>query len=203
LQPSDDLLVQLSKAGDRDAFNELIKRYESKIYSIAYRFSGNHSDAGDLAQEAFIKAFRGLNSFRGDASFATWIYKILSNVCRDEIRKQQRHKLVSLDDLTIHSGNSSYLISTELSPQDYLEKIEIQNLVQEQLNSLPSDQRLILVMRELQGMTYEEIAKEMDCNLGTVKSRLSRARQSLKNNIISCQEHFAVEPRLRDKGEEG
>lgn len=199
----DSILVNQSKSGDLDSFDELVKRYEGKVYTIAFRFTGNHADASDLAQEAFIKAYKGLKSFRGDASFATWLYKIVSNVCRDELRRQQRQKNVSLDDLVIHPGNAQYLESTEQSPEEYIEKNEIQHLVQQQLNNLPEEQRLILVMREIQGLTYDEIAIALDCNLGTVKSRLNRARQSLKQNVLKYRELFDKVIRLTDQGKEG
>ncbi len=194
----DTALVNQSKSGNLDAFNELVKRYESKVYTIAYRFTGNHADASDLAQEAFIKAYRGLNSFRGDASFATWLYKIVSNVCRDELRKQQRKKNVSLEDLVVNPGNARHLESTEQTPEEYIESDEIQRLVQQQLNNLPEEQRLILVMREIQGLTYDEIAVALDCNLGTVKSRLNRARQNLKQNVMKYRELFDRVIRLSD-----
>ncbi len=203
MHPEDNELVDMAKSGNMDAFEELVTRYETKVYTIAYRFTGNHTDASDLAQEAFIKAYKGLISFRGEASFATWLYRIVSNVCRDELRKQQRQKNISLDDMMIHSGNAPYLVSTELSPQESLERNELNNLIQEQLNGLSKDQRLILVMREIQGLSYEEISVALDCNLGTVKSRLNRARQSLKQSLWKCREHFDFEIRLTDKGEGG
>lgn len=203
MHPDEDLLLKRSRDGDLNAFEELVKRYESKVYTIAYRFTGNHADAGDLAQDAFIRAYQALGSFRGDASFATWLYRIASNVCRDELRRQQRHKKVSLDEMMTQSGGNPTLVSPGLSPQECLEKKEIQELVQKQLDSLSGDMRLILVMREIQGLSYEEIAVALDCNLGTVKSRLNRARQTLKQRVIGHRELFDIEFRLPNKGEEG
>lgn len=203
MHQDDDLLVKRSRGGDPDAFEELVKRYEGKVYTITYRFTGNHADAGDLAQDAFIRAYQALGSFRGDASFATWLYRIASNVCRDELRRKQRQKKVSLDEVLSQGGGNPFLVSADMSPQDCLEKTEIRDLVQRQLTSLPGDQRLILVMREIQGLSYEEIASALDCNLGTVKSRLNRARQALKQKVLEHRELFDMQIRLPGKGEEG
>ncbi|MCL6611346.1 MAG: sigma-70 family RNA polymerase sigma factor [Peptococcaceae bacterium] len=199
----DSLLVERSRDGDLDAFEELVKRYESKVYTITFRFTGNHADASDLAQDAFIRAYQALRSFRGDASFATWLFTIASNVCRDELRKQQRKKKVSLDEVMSQPGGNPSLVTMDMSPQECLERNETQDLVQRQLNSLSEDQRLILVMREIQGLSYEEIASALECSLGTVKSRLSRARRSLKQKVLEHRELFDIKIRLPNKGKEG
>jgi len=204
LHPDDDLLVKRSRSGDLDAFEELVKRYESKVYTIAFRFTGNHADAGDLAQDAFIRAYQALGSFRGDASFATWLYRIASNVCRDELRRKQRRKKVSLDEvLSQGGGGNPSLVSVDMSPQECLEKTEMRELVQRELAGLPRDYRLILVMREIQGLSYEEIASALECNLGTVKSRLNRARQALKQKVLEHRELFDIQIRLPSKDKEG
>jgi len=192
----DELLVKRSKGGDLDAFDELVRRYQGKVYTVAYRFMGNHADAGDLAQEAFIRVFQALSSFRGDSSFATWIYRIASNVCRDELRKQQRQKKVSLDEMISQNGGSPLLVSGDPSPQEQLERIELRDQVQRHLNELSGDHRLILVMRDIQGLSYEEIASALDCSVGTIKSRLSRARQALKRKVLDKRELYRDEIRL-------
>lgn len=203
MQADDDMLVKQSRDGDLDAFEELVKRYEGKVYTVAYRFMGNHADASDLAQEAFIKAFQALTSFRGDSSFATWLYRITANACRDEIRKQHRQKKLSLEEMISHGGGSYPVAGTEPSPEESLERWELHDLVQKQLNGLSGDHRLILVMRELQGMSYEEIAASLDCTLGTVKSRLNRARQALKQRVLAHRELFDINDRLASKSKEG
>jgi RNA polymerase sigma-70 factor (ECF subfamily) len=180
----DDVLVQKCKNGDLDAFDQLVKRYETKVYSLAYRFTGNHADANDLAQETFIRVYQALSSFRGDSSFATWLYRVASNVCRDELRRQQRRKKISLDEMMSQAGGNLYLADEGESPEESLEKSELQQAVQKCLNSLSDEHRLILIMREIQGLSYEEIAAALDCSLGTVKSRLNRSRQALKQKII-------------------
>ena len=203
MHPDDDLLVKSSRDGDLKAFDELVKRYEIKVYNIAYRFTGNHADASDLAQDAFIRAYRALPSFRGEASFATWLFRITANVCRDELRRQQRQKKVSLDEMMSQPGGNPSLVSSDRSPQECLAIKEIQDFIQRQMDSLSPDQRLILVMREIQGLSYDEIASALDCSLGTVKSRLNRARQSLKQKVLEQRELLDNEIRLLNKGKEG
>ncbi|SHF07195.1 RNA polymerase sigma factor [Desulforamulus putei] len=180
----DQLLVERSKKGDREAFEHLVQLYENKVYTIAYRLMGNHADAADLAQEAFIKIYQALPNFRGDSSFSTWIYHITVNVCRDELRKRQRRPTVSLDEPAADGNNNTYEIrSAAPGPEEMLDRSETQAMIQHCLNTLSDDYRTILVMREIQELSYEEIAEILGCSLGTVKSRLSRARQALKEKI--------------------
>ncbi|MFZ5645449.1 MAG: RNA polymerase sigma factor [Bacillota bacterium] len=201
MHPDDEHLVKRSREGDADAFDELVKKYQSKVFTVAYRFMGNHADANDLAQDAFIRAYQALSSFRGDSSFATWLYRITSNVCRDEIRKQNRYKKVSLDEMMTQPGGGPNLTAADLTPEESLDRVELRDTVQRHLNSLSSEHRLILVMRDIQGLSYEEIASSLDCTLGTVKSRLNRARQTLKKRIIEQRELFDNEVRLPGKKE--
>ncbi|GAB6157919.1 sigma-70 family RNA polymerase sigma factor [Desulfotomaculum varum] len=192
----DQLLVERSKKGDREAFEHLVQLYENKVYTIAYRLMGNHADAADLAQEAFIKIYQALPNFRGDSSFSTWIYHITVNVCRDELRKRQRRPTVSLDEPAADGNNNTYEIrSVAPGPEEMLDRSETQAMIQQCLNALSDDYRTILVMREIQELSYEEIADILGCSLGTVKSRLSRARQALKEKI-SQQMSFASPKRL-------
>jgi RNA polymerase sigma-70 factor (ECF subfamily) len=201
VQPDDEQLVRRSRTGDLDAFDELVRKYQSKVYTLAFRFMGNHADAGDLSQDAFIRAYQALSSFRGDASFATWLYRITANVCRDEIRKQSRYKKVSLDEVIMQPGGSGSLAATGPTPEESLEKVELKDVVQRHLNALSDEHRLILVMRDIQGMSYDEIAASLDCTLGTVKSRLNRARQTLKKRLLEHRELIEGELRLPGKKE--
>ncbi|ABO50796.1 RNA polymerase, sigma-24 subunit, RpoE [Desulforamulus reducens MI-1] len=194
----DQLLVERSKKGDREAFEHLVRLYENKVYTIAYRLMGNHADASDLAQDAFIKIYQALPNFRGDSSFSTWIYHITVNVCRDELRKRQRRPTVSLDDNSSDSNNSNtYEIrSNDPGPEEMLDRSETQAMIQACLNTLSDDYREIIVMREIQELAYEEIAEILGCSLGTVKSRLSRARQALKEKISKQMELITPAKRL-------
>lgn len=192
----DQLLVERSKKGDREAFEHLVRLYENKVYTIAYRLMGNHADASDLAQDAFIKIYQALPNFRGDSSFSTWIYHITVNVCRDELRKRQRRPTVSLDEPTGENNTTYEIRSNAPGPEEMLDRSETQAMIQECLNNLSDDYRTILVMREIQDLAYEEIAELLGCSLGTVKSRLSRARQALKEKISKQMELSSPQRRL-------
>lgn len=198
MQPSDDFLIRRSKNGDLDSFEQLVRRYESKVYNIAYRFLGNHADAADLAQEAFLRIYQALPGFRGDSGFMTWAYRIISNACRDEIRRQQRSQALSIDSVSgEHGGPAPYHpASQEPSPEEVVERNELSELIQYCLNELSDEHRLILIAREIQDMSYEEIAVALDCSLGTVKSRLNRARQAFKEKYLARAENFRREKRL-------
>lgn len=187
----DQLLVERSKKGDRESFEQLVRLYENKVFTIAYRLMGNHADAADLAQDAFIKIYQALPNFRGDSSFSTWIYHITVNVCRDELRKRQRRPTVSLDETTGENNITYEIRSTAPGPEEMLDQNETQVMIQQCLNTLSDDYRSILVMREIQELSYEEIAETLGCSLGTVKSRLSRARQALKEKLSKQMEPLA------------
>lgn len=188
----DEVLIEKSKNGDLDAFEQLVRRYEGKVYTIAYRFMGNHADALDLAQETFLRLYQALPGFRGESSFMTWLYRIAANACRDEIRRQQKHGFLSLDGVNSAGGEAAAvgccsagqsLGAAIISPEEAVERRELNEAIQECLNSLSPEHRMVLVMREIQGMSYEEIAGVMNCSLGTVKSRLNRARHSFKEKF--------------------
>jgi RNA polymerase sigma-70 factor (ECF subfamily) len=200
LQLSDEVLVQKSKQGDLDAFNELVLRYESKVYSVAYRFMGNHADASDLAQETFIRLYQALSGFRGDSSFSTWLYRVTANACRDELRKRQRRCNVSMEEMIASSPANMPVADSDYSPEETVQRREVQRQVQDCLNELTDDHRLILVMREIQGLSYEEIAGVLQCSLGTVKSRISRARNALKEKMKRKGELLSRHSRQIGKG---
>lgn len=195
---TDEILIDKSKNGDLEAFELLVRRYESKVYTVAYRFLGNHADASDLAQETFLRLYQALPRFRGDSSFMTWLYHITANACRDEIRRQQRYHVVSLDAEIGNNGTQaiSQLSSRALSPEEAAEQKESDEVIQKCLSNLSEEHRLVLVMREIQDMSYEEIAVVMKCSLGTVKSRLSRARQAFKEKFSVQRELFSTDSRL-------
>lgn len=196
----DEVLVSKSKNGDLDAFEELVRRYEGKVYGMAFRFMGNHADAMDLAQEGFIRLYQNLPGFRGDSSFSTWMYRVVANACRDELRRRQRQRSVSLEEMADSAGGSIPVPSAEVSPEEAAERNELQEYVQMCLNSLSEEHRLILIMREIQGLSYDEIADTLDCSLGTVKSRLNRARHALKDRVAMHRELFNGDYRLSVKG---
>lgn len=174
-------LVRAAAHGDESAFSELVRMYENKAYHLALRLCGNAEDAGDIAQEAFLAAWRGLPSFRGEAGFATWLYRLVSNAAVDYLRRTKHQRAqVSLDDEELHLDT----VDPTPSPQEDAEDKDLQRVVQDGLQRLGDDHRTVLVMREVQELSYEEIAHTLKIDLGTVKSRLARARGALRKILL-------------------
>lgn len=180
-------LIQRSQQGDLDAFEQLLLRYEKKVYTIAYKYMGNREDASDLAQEALIKAYQSIGSFRGEASFGTWIGRITANKCLDELRKRKRIQVTSLDEeVELEEGSVQKELAAEGdTPEEHTVRQETVHYVQSMLEQMREEYRIVLVLRELEGCSYEEIAAQLSCSLGTVKSRISRARSYLKEQILA------------------
>lgn len=179
-------LIALSRRGDVDAFGQLVATYERHVYTVAFRFMGNHADASDLAQEAFLRAFRGIGKFRGDCSFKTWLNQITANVCRDQLRKQRRNPTISLDAATNSEDDPAQVILPDYSncPEQVFQQREEREYLQEVLNTLPIEFRIVLILRDVQGLSYEEIANSLNIPLGTVKSRLNRARHLVRDKLL-------------------
>lgn len=167
-------LVLRAKRGDQDAFEQLVLDNQNRIYSLALRLMGDREEAADLAQEAFLKAWQGLPTFQGESSFSTWLYRLTSNVCIDALRRNRRRQAVaetvSLDD------DDSWIepADWEGDPQRLLERAELSRAVERGLEALPDHFRQVLVLRELSGLSYQEIGTAMELDLGTVKSRIAR-----------------------------
>ncbi len=191
----EELLLEKSKAGDVEAFEKLIEIYQKKIFNLAYRMIGNFDDANDLAQETFIRVFRSIASFKGQSAFSTWIYRITTNVCLDELRKRKNKKEMSLDaEIQLEDGEMKrQIMSDDPLPDEVAEREEIRSIVSGAIDSLPEDQRLVITLRDIQGLSYDEIADVLDCPSGTVKSRINRARQALKNVLLAKRELFNEE----------
>jgi len=181
------LLIRQAQAGDLTAFEELVTIYQGKIATLSYYLTGNHTDAQDLAQEVFVRAYTNLKSFRQDAELGTWLHRIAINLWSNMQRRQKFTNLVSLDDpVQTESGDLARTVAStdqDGDPAGALEGKELQSTVQQALRSLPEEYRTVLVLREVEGYSYEEIAKIAGCSLGTVKSRLSRARQALREKM--------------------
>jgi RNA polymerase sigma-70 factor (ECF subfamily) len=184
---SDEQLVKTCLQGDSQAFEELAVKYQNKIYALAYRYMGNEEDAYDMAQEAFIKAYRSLRSFKGDSSFGTWMYRIATNVCLDELRKRKRRIVtLSLDEpLATRDGDEveKEIADTAPTADIIYEQKELSQYIQQVLSEMKPDHKITIVLRDIMDLTYEEIAQVLDCSIGTVKSRLSRARDSLRKKL--------------------
>ncbi|MBR1456318.1 MAG: sigma-70 family RNA polymerase sigma factor [Oscillospiraceae bacterium] len=166
--------------GDVNAFEDLVAAYEKNVYNLALRMTGNAQDAEDMAQEAFIKAYNSLPNFRGDSKFSVWLYRIVSNVCLDFLRRQNRRPASSLSVEDEDGEETQMDVPDESqSPELLLERRLTREAVQRGLQALPDEQRQILLLREIQGLSYEEIGLALDLEAGTVKSRIFRARKKL------------------------
>ncbi len=190
MEHSEQLLLERAKSGDVAAFEELIDAYQKKVFNLALRIIGNYDDAADLAQETFVRIFKAISNFKEQSSFSTWIYRITTNVCLDEIRKRKNKKVVSLDeDIHMDDGDMKrQVVSDDPGPDEAAEREEVRRVVNNAINKLPEDQRSVIILRDLHGMSYEEIAKILDLPGGTVKSRINRARLALKNVLSSERE---------------
>ena len=173
-------IVQLVLQGDVNAFEKLVLEYEKSVYALTQRMTGNAEDAADMTQETFIKAYNSLSSFRGDSKFSVWLYRIATNVCLDFLRSKSRKPTVSLS-MEDDDGEEVELdIADESqSPERLLERGLTRDAVRRGLNALSSEYRQILLLREIQGLSYEEIADVLTLEVGTVKSRIFRARKRL------------------------
>lgn len=183
----DDDLIKLSLTGDTRAFEELVVRYQNKVYTLAYRYMGNEDDANDMAQEALVKAFRSLKAFKGDSSFGTWLYRITTNVCLDELRKRKRTvHMISLDEPVATMDGDEY--DKEFADQSptadiIYEQKELEAYLQANINLLKPEHKTVIVLRDVMDFTYEEIADILQTSIGTVKSRLSRGREILRKKL--------------------
>lgn len=188
---TDQELVRRAKAGDQDAFEQLVLDNQNRVYSLALRLSGDREEAADLAQEAFLKAWRSLPSFQGESSFATWVYRLTTNLCIDYLRRQRRRQetapSVSLDD---EESGWAEPADWEQDPHRKLEASERGCALARGLEQLPEHQRRPLILRELSGLSYQEIAQALDLDLGTVKSRIARARLSLRKILLEDGNFF-------------
>ena len=179
-------LVARAKAGDNDAFAQLMRDNETRIYNLTLRMTGNPDDAMDLAQEAFLNAWRGLKFFKGDSAFSTWVYRLASNACIDFLRRKKRRQDISLSMPTDEEDDSQPDIPDDrFHPERELERQELRQAVTEGLNQLSDEHRQVLVMRELSGLSYQEIADILALEAGTVKSRIARARISLRKILLN------------------
>ncbi|MFQ3549168.1 MAG: sigma-70 family RNA polymerase sigma factor [Armatimonadota bacterium] len=185
-------LIQRCKNGEIGAFDELITKYEKRVFNYAYRVAGNYDDANDVAQEALIRVYNSLHTFRGDANFTTWMYRIVTNVFLDDRKKQKAHRKVSLDEYIDLDENSvtRQFEDNSPTPEVVIEKKEKDQFVQNAISTLPEYQKIIVTLYHIEDLSYEEIAEILQLPIGTVKSRLNRARLALKEKLENIPELF-------------
>jgi len=191
VERSDRELVRECRQGNKDAFRELVERYQRRIVSVAMGMVHNQDDAMEIAQDTFIKAYESLDRFKGESSFYTWLYRIAVNRAIDFRRSERRHPTIGLDDLVSPSAASEGhepQIKEERSPEPFAEaqSREIGERVTEAINELTPDHKAVILLREVEGLSYDEISRVMQCSKGTVMSRLHYARKKLQSRLKDC-----------------
>lgn len=183
-----ELIARLQKR-DETAFEELLRQYEKKVYTLCFRMCGNSEDAEEAAQDTFLALWRGIDRFRQESSLSTWIYRLASNACIDLLRRRKKQgSSLSLDDEELFLD----AVDPAPRPREAVEHREAQKLLQEGLSALPEEYRKVLILREIEGLSYTEIAESASLELGTVKSRISRGRVLLRNFLSGSGNFFEI-----------
>ncbi len=191
--------MESARQGDQDAFEQLVRAYEKRVFALTLRMCGNPEDAAEAAQEAFLAVWQGLKSFREEASFSTWLYRLASNACVDLLRREGRHRAAagpSLDDGELNPTD------TAPTPQEAAERTELRSQIEAGLRALPPEYRQVLILREMHQLSYGEIAEALSLDVGTVKSRISRGRKRLRKFLLESG-NFSGGPPSKEAGEEG
>lgn len=174
-------LIRLCQAGDPNAFEILLAHYEVSIYNLTFRYFGNHHDASDIGQEAMVRIYQRIRDFNGKSTFKTWMYRVVVNLCLDELRR--RKNISSSFDEIKEKGYEP--ADRSFTPEEVVENAERSQMVQEILAMLAEEHRTVLILKDVEELEYHEIAQVLGCNIGTVKSRLSRARESFRKKIAT------------------
>jgi RNA polymerase sigma-70 factor (ECF subfamily) len=175
-------LVARAQAGDLEAYDTLVRRHQERLYATLYHMTSNHEDAADLTQETFVKAFRALPTFKGDAGFFTWLYRIAVNKTINFLKQRRHRGQVSLNDLELNAENDPDLVAliSDRTPRRDVSLRELQERLNMAMQQLSEEHRMVVTLHDIQGLKHEEIAALMKCNVGTVRSRLFYARQQLQ-----------------------
>jgi len=177
---SDEALIKAAKGGDMEAFEELVARHRDKVYARAFSMMRNEDEALDLSQEAWVKSWQRLQQFQGDSSFGTWITRIVINLCLDQLRKRKRQRAESIEEMDEESGGvERHMPVVVTNPTENLERGELRKRIDQALGQLSHEHRTVLVLHEFEEMEYKDIARAMDCSIGTVMSRLFYARRKM------------------------
>ena len=178
----ENTLVRRARQGELAAYDDLVRRYQERIYATIYHMTSNHEDANDLAQETFIKAFQALKSFKGGSSFYTWVYRIAVNKTINFLKQRKNRSHMSLNDLDFNAEHDPDLVAlvSDKTPRREAGLAELQEKLNEAMQKLSEPHRLVVTLHDVQGLAHDEIAEIMECNIGTVRSRLFYARQQLQ-----------------------
>jgi RNA polymerase sigma factor (sigma-70 family) len=194
----EEALVQAAQRGDLNAFNELILHYQTQVYNLAYSIMHDPAAADDATQEAFISAYKALDQFRG-GSFRSWLLRIVTNACYDELRRRKRRPQVSWDDFgDMEQEANPHLADGGPEPEETLQQEELRGLLDQTIAQLPEHQRTALVLVDRMGLAYKEAAQVMNVRLGTVKSRVARARREMRELLLNNRELLPSRYRLKD-----
>lgn len=186
---SETELIRLCQEGDMDAFNTLVEKYQTQVINIAYGMLSDKEDACDAAQEAFVKIYKSIGSFKGKSALSTWIYRIVSNVCNDMLRKRRRN--ANTVSISVQDDSKDMEITDSApTPEELLELSEQQRILRTAITELSAEYREIITLSDIEQLRYEEISEILKCPVGTVKSRLNRARNALKKKILKNRELF-------------
>lgn len=197
------VLIDAARQGDVGSFNQLVLSYQSMAYNVAYRILGDQDAAADATQDAFLSAFQGIGKFRG-GSFKAWLLRIVTNACYDLLRHKQRRPATSLDALLVSDpAPIRPLTDPDESPEEHALRQELSKVIQAGIGTLPREQRVALILSDIQGFSYQEIADISGVSLGTVKSRLSRARSRLRDFLLEQGELLPARYRLKDEEASG
>lgn len=187
MQQTDEHLVDRAIAGDAYAFEQLMEKHQSKMYAVALRMCANRDDAQDCLQDAMLRIYKALPSFKGQSSFSTWAYRITMNTCLDDLRRKKVRQSTSLDVMLDMGWTPS---DEDDTPERHADNAEMRRAISRAIQTLPEEMRAAVVLRDIQGFTYEEIAGILSANVGTVKSRISRGREKLREILSSQPELF-------------
>jgi RNA polymerase sigma factor (sigma-70 family) len=192
-------VIHAAQQGRVSAFNQLVMAYQGTAYNVAYRVIGQPEAAADACQEAFIKAYQAIKQYRG-GSFKSWLLRIVTNTCYDQLRYKSRRPSTSLDDIADNPDeHNSKLVNGDERPEEQVLRGELGDLLQSGISHLPEDQRVVLVLSDVEGFSYQEIADVIGQPVGTVKSRLSRGRQRLRDFLLEQKELLPAQYRLMNK----
>lgn len=180
-------LIERAARGDAQAFNELMAAHERRMYAVAFRMCGAKEDAEDCTQEAMLRIYRAIAGFKAQSSFATWVYRITMNTCLDELRRRKNRPSASLDGM-LDAGWAP--ADGRDGPEQQAVRSEARRRLEHLILDLPEDMRAAVVLRDIQGLSYEDIARALDANVGTIKSRISRGREKLREKIQAHSELF-------------
>lgn len=189
MQMDENKLIERATSGDPAAFNRLMEMHEKRMYAVALRMFGNREDAQDSLQEAMLRVYRSIGGFKGQSSFGTWVYRITMNTCLDEIRRKKNKQSASLDNML----DQGWAPTDEgASPEKRVMQQEMLKSIAQSIQELPEDMRSAIIMRDVHGYSYEEIADTLNVNVGTIKSRISRGREKLREKLSNFSELFGA-----------